>query len=133
MDDLNIQKIKRSSLAEDAISKLRRLILLGDLAAGSAVRERDMAELLGISRTPLREAIQQLVVEGLIEYSATRRPFVADPTIDDIRQGMTVMASLEALCGGQACENATDAEIRRIGVLHKRMLKTSGHCKPLEF
>jgi DNA-binding GntR family transcriptional regulator len=133
MDDLNIQKIKRSSLAEDAISKLRRLILLGDLAPGSAVRERDMAELLGISRTPLREAIQQLAVEGLIEYSATRRPFVADPTIDDIRQGMTVMASLEALGGGQACENATDAEIRRIGVLHKRMLKTSGQGKPLEF
>ena len=102
MDDLNIQKIKRSSLADDAISKLQRLILLGDLAPGSAVRERDMAELLGISRTPLREAIQQLAVEGLIEYSATRRPFVADPTIDDIRQGMTVMASLEALCGGQA-------------------------------
>jgi DNA-binding GntR family transcriptional regulator len=133
MNDMNIRKIERSSLAEEAISELRRLVLLGELAPGSAVRERDMAEQLGISRTPLREAIQQLAVEGLIEYSATRRPFVADPTIDEIRHGMTVMASLEALGGEQACVNANDADIRRLGTLHERMLKTSGRGEPLEF
>ncbi|MCX8230762.1 MAG: GntR family transcriptional regulator [Alphaproteobacteria bacterium] len=133
MGDLNIEKVGRSSLAEEAISKLRRLILLGDLVPGSAVRERNMAEFLGISRTPLREAVQQLAVEGLIEYSATRRPFVANPTIDDIRGGMTVMAALEALAGEQACLSVTDAEINQIGALHERMMKTSGSGKPLEF
>ena len=86
-----------------------RLILLGDLVPGSAVRERNMAEFLGIRRKPLREAVQQLAVEGLIEYSATRRPFVANPTIEDIRGCMTVMAALEALAGEQACLNVTDA------------------------
>ena len=58
----------RRSLAEEAASTLRELILLEKLAPGTGFSERDLAEALGISRTPLKEAVRVLENEGLIEY-----------------------------------------------------------------
>ena len=70
----------RKSLAADAADNLREFILLGKLAPGMPVRERDLAEAFGISRTPLKEALRILEAEGLIAYGPTRRPVVADPS-----------------------------------------------------
>ena len=58
----------RKSLAEEAADTLREFILLGKLPPGEPVPERDLAEALGISRTPLKEALRILEVEGLITY-----------------------------------------------------------------
>ena len=123
----------RKTLAEAAADTLRELILLEKLAPGKQVPERDLAAALGISRTPMREAMRLLEVEGLIEYSATRRPRVADPTLEELAQYLSVLGALEGLAGEQACDNATDAEIETILALCRRMEETSDGGDALEF
>ena len=66
----------RRRMAEEAADTLREMILLEKLAPGMAFSERDVAEALGISRTPLKEAVRTLENEGLIEFGPTRRPRV---------------------------------------------------------
>lgn len=102
------------SLSEDAATKLREMILLGKLPPGTALPERDLAEALGVSRTPMREAVRLLSNEGLVTYSPTRRPFVADPTLDEINDCLRVQGALEALAGELACQLASDEEVELI-------------------
>ena len=124
---------RRPSLSAEAADTLREFILLGKLAPGVAVPERDLAEALGISRTPLKEALRVLENEGLIVYSATRRPHVADPSIEELSQNLDVLGALEALAGEFACERATDDEIAEVAALEERMRLASLDTDPLEF
>lgn len=123
----------RKTLAEEAADNLREFILLGKLAPGTAIPERDLAEALGVSRTPLREALRLLEVEGLVEYSATRRPHVADPSLHELTQYISVLGALEALAGETACAEATMAEIAEIVRLGNKMAQESEAIEPLEF
>ena len=123
----------RRTLAEEAAETLREFILLGKMAPGTAVPERDLAEALGVSRTPLREALRLLEIEGLVEYSATRRPRVADPSLDELTQYISVLGALEGLAGETACAEATDAEIARILELGTDLEDRSTDLEPLEF
>ncbi|MCV3271843.1 GntR family transcriptional regulator [Roseobacter sinensis] len=104
----------RRSLASEAADNLREFIMLGKLAPGMPVRERDLASAFGISRTPLKEALRILESEGLIVYGPTRRPFVADPSLREINDWLRVQGALEALAGELACGAATDAELDEI-------------------
>lgn len=103
-----------ASLAENAAHTLREMILLEKLPAGTQLPERNLAEALNISRTPLREAIRILATEGLVAYTPSRRPFVADPSIEEINDSLRVQGSLEALAGEWACDLASDEEIATI-------------------
>ncbi len=123
----------RRSLSAEAADALRELILLEKLAPGTPVPERDLAAGLGISRTPLKEAMRMLEDEGLIQYSPSRRPSVADPTLEQISDNLTVLAALESLGGGLACLRATDEEIESAGGLCDRMREHSETAPPLEF
>ncbi|MEM6974285.1 MAG: GntR family transcriptional regulator [Pseudomonadota bacterium] len=104
----------RRSLAAEAADNLRELIILGRLAPGIPVRERDLAEAFGISRTPLKEALRILEAEGLVVYGPTRRPFVANPSSGQINDWLRVQGALEALAGELACEQASDARLAEI-------------------
>ncbi len=84
----------RRTLADEAADALRELILLEKLKPGIPVPERDLASVLGISRTPLREALKILEHEGLVEYSSTRRPFVANPSLLELADLSLVRWSL---------------------------------------
>lgn len=123
----------RKTLAEEAADNLREFILLGKLAPGIAIPERDLAEALGVSRTPLREALRNLEVEGLVEFSATRRPRVADPSLHELTQYISVLGALEALAGETACAEATLTEVAEIARLATQMEKKSEQLQPLEF
>ena len=123
----------RKSLAEEAASAVRRLILLERLPPGAAIPERDLAELLGISRTPMREALRQLASEGLVEFTSTRRARVANPSLGELAHYLVVLGALEALAGEGACDNATDDEIAQINALNARMRETSDTAEPLDF
>jgi DNA-binding GntR family transcriptional regulator len=111
----------RRSLADEAADRLRDLILLERLAPGTPVSERELAEVLGISRTPLKDALRLLEVEGLVDYGPTRRPRVADPSIDELHDYITVLGALEALAGEAACSKASDAELEAISGLAAQM------------
>ena len=122
---------KRSSLADETADILRGMILLEKLPPGMALPERDMSSALGISRTPLREAIRLLEWEGLVEYSASRRPRVANPSLEEISKYLCVQGALEALGGELACSNASDKELQNIANLNQQMLETLGEEDPL--
>lgn len=108
-------RVSRSlSLAEDAAQTLRSMILLEKLPPGISLPERDLSEALGISRTPLREAIRLLAGEGLIQFTAARRPFVANPSLEEINNCLRVQGALEALAGELACIHCSDADMREI-------------------
>ena len=122
----------RRSLASEAADTLREFILLGKLAPGVPVPERDLAEALGISRTPLKEALRLLEGEGLIVYGPTRRPRVADPSLDEINDWLRVQGALEALAGELACQHASDgalAEITRINDSIKEARDSEGQLE----
>lgn len=108
----------RKSLAAEAADNLREFIMLGKLAPGMPVRERDLAEAFGISRTPLKEALRILEAEGLIDYGPTRRPIVADPSLAQINDWLRVQGALEALAGELACELATDRQLQEIETIN---------------
>lgn len=108
----------RKSLAAEAADNLREFIMLGKLAPGMPVRERDLADAFGISRTPLKEALRILEAEGLIDYGPTRRPIVADPSLDQINDWLRVQGALEALAGELACRQATDRQLQEIATIN---------------
>lgn len=101
-------------LAESIADRLRRDILRGVLAPGERIKERDRASALGVSRTPMREAIRILANEGLVHLRPARSPIVADPSLKEVTDLIAVLTALEALSGRLACIHATDAEIAGI-------------------
>lgn len=123
----------RRTLAEEAADNLREFILLEKLAPATPIPERELADALGISRTPLREALRLLEIEGLVEYSATRRPKVADPSLEELTQYISVLGALEALAGETACLVASEEEIAEITVLGSQVASDSHDFSPLEF
>jgi DNA-binding GntR family transcriptional regulator len=123
----------RETLVDMAADRLREFILLEKLPAGAAISEREVATALGISRTPLRGALALLEQDGLVEYTVSRRPRVADPSLHEITQDLVVMGALEALAGELACVHAADSDIDEVRELQRRMENGSGTLEPLEF
>lgn len=124
---------ERRSLSDEAADALRELILLEKLEPGTPVPERDLAEGLGISRTPLKDALRILETEGLIEYGPTRRPRVAAPSLEEIAQNIDVLGALESLAGDLACQMATDADIADITRLQQNMQDAPADLPDLDF
>lgn len=109
-------------LHEAVIDRLRDLIVTGELAAEAKLNERVLAERLGTSRTPLREAIKFLASEGLVELMPNRGAMVAPLKPEKMREVFVVLGSLEALAGELACRNASEDDIADIRALHFHML-----------
>jgi DNA-binding GntR family transcriptional regulator len=114
--------ITRRPLHEEATNRLRDLIIQGTLAPGSRLNERLLTAQLGVSRTPLREALKVLATEGLVELLPNRGAIVSP--IDPVRvsETLAVMGALEALAGELACGRASDGQLNEIRSLHQEML-----------
>jgi DNA-binding GntR family transcriptional regulator len=110
-----------SSLHGETLSRLRDYIVEGNIPDGGRILERELCELLGISRTPLREALKVLASEGLVELLPNRGARVRALSEKDLRELFDVMGGLEALAGRLACENITDSEVSEIERLHHEM------------
>ena len=117
-----ISPIERRPLHEEAVDRLRDLIIQGKLAPGSRLNERLLCEQLGISRTPLREAIKLLASEGLVALLPNRGAQVAPLESGRLAETLEVMAALEALAGELACRHALPASIAEIRALHEEMV-----------
>lgn len=109
------------TLPDQIANQLRRDILRGVLAPGATIKERDNAADLGVSRTPMREAIRILAKEGLLQLRPARSPIVANPSWKEISDCIDVVRALEQLSGSQACERASDDEIEAIAQIQARM------------
>ena len=109
------------SLHQEVLGKLRRYVVEENLPEGARISERELCELMGVSRTPLREALKVLAAEGLIELLPNRGARVRSYSAEDMRDLFELIGGLEALAGRLACENATDEEIAAIEKLHFAM------------
>jgi DNA-binding GntR family transcriptional regulator len=109
------------SLHGEILAKLRDFLVEGGLAAGARVPERQLCEMFGISRTPLREALKVLAAEGLVDLLPNRGARVRVLSEQDIHELFDLMAGLEALAGRLACEAITEPEIVEIEALHHDM------------
>jgi DNA-binding GntR family transcriptional regulator len=110
-----------SSLHGEVLSRLRDYIVEGSLAEGERIPERELCEMFGISRTPLREALKVLASEGLLDLLPNRGARVRALTTRDLTELFDVMGGLEALAGRLACENITEDEIAAVEKLHYEM------------
>ncbi len=111
----------RRPLHEAAADRLRDMIVEGELAPGERVREQALCDRLGVSRTPLREAMKMLAAEGLVTLQPNRGAMVSDPTPTDIADTFKVIGALEALAGELACERVKENDVAEIRVLHYQM------------
>src|SRR6476469_7574431 len=105
------------SLHDEILTRLRDHIVEGNIPDGGRIPERQLCEMLGISRTPLREALKVLAAEGLIELLPNRGARVRQLSERDLGELFDIMGGLESL----ACENISDGEIAEIERLHYEM------------
>ncbi len=101
-------------LREIVFETLRSAILEGGLKPGERVMEVQLAEKLGVSRTPVREAIRKLELEGLLVMLPRKGAYVADVSIKDVLNVLEVRASLEGLAASLAAERITEEEIENL-------------------
>lgn len=99
------------------------MIVEGQLPAGSRINERELCESLGISRTPLREAVKVLAAEGLVDITPNRGAFVAEMSPSDVLEAFELMAGLESLAGELACQRVSNEELAELQSLHDDMVK----------
>lgn len=109
------QDASRTSLKQKVVEVLRQSIISNELAAGTVLLERGVAERLGVSRTPVREAFQQLASTGLVRLIPNRGAEVSPLTAEDVREIIQLRERLETLAVRLATENATEAELAELG------------------
>lgn len=113
--------------------QIREMILTDELKPGFPIRERALAELLGVSRTPTREALKVLAVEGLVELSPNRGAWVSVVTRHEVFQIIQVLAVLEGLAAELACDVITDEELNELWALHYEMLASRARNARLNY
>ncbi|MES2971986.1 MAG: GntR family transcriptional regulator [Pseudomonadota bacterium] len=117
-----IISIPRASLHEQVAHRLRQMLVESRIAPGAKLNERELCEVLEVSRTPLREAIKMLAAEGLVELLPNRGAIAVELTEADVLNTFEVMAGLEAMSGELAAQRITDAELAEIRAMHYEMM-----------
>ena len=100
-----------STKSDFAYTTLRRKILAGEFAPGQVLNQATLARTIGISTTPLREALRRLKSEGLVELGAHKDAKVSDLTPEEARDLLEVRRSLDPLAAALAAERRTDADL----------------------
>ncbi len=108
-------------LRELVFETMREAIIKGSLAPGERLMEVQLAEELGVSRTPVREAMRKLELEGLVAMIPRKGAYVADYSIKDITEVFEIRAALESFAAGLACERATEQELDELSALADRV------------
>lgn len=118
-------RVVLNSLHDEVASQLRERIFSGELAPGSYLDEPALCAAMGISRTPLREALKVLTAEGLLRHEPRRGCFVAEVTERDLDEIFPVIALLEGRCAFEAAGNASDAELAALEQLHDKLQRAA--------
>lgn len=114
--------ITRQVLHQQVAQRLRQRIVEGALPPGAKLNERELAEELAVSRTPLREAIRMLAAEGLVALLPNRGAVVAQLSMQDVADTFEVIARLEGASGELAAARITPAALAEVQALHVEML-----------
>jgi DNA-binding GntR family transcriptional regulator len=109
-------------LHEATFQTLKSLLVEGKIAPGSKLNERELAERLNVSRTPIREAIRRLAADGLVELIANRGAIAVQLSIDDVIHTFDVIAELEGYSGELAAKNISDSTLSELEALQYEMM-----------
>src|SRR5512141_1546435 len=112
------------ALYEEVAELLRQRIFSRQLAPGSWIDEMKLAEELGISRTPLREALKVLAAEGLVTMKLRRGAYVTEVSERDLSEVFHLLSLLESDAAAVVAEHATEEQIGELVSLHQRLEST---------
>ena len=113
-DKLEIRMDEYLPLRDVVFNTLRQAILKGELKPGERLMEIQLANKLGVSRTPIREAIRKLELEGLVLMIPRKGAEVAEITRQDMEDVLEVRTALEELAVKDACDHITDAQLSEL-------------------
>ena len=114
-------RVPRAGLHEQAAMRLRTLIVRGDLAPGEQLLESNLSEALGISRTPLREALKQLAAEGLVELRLNHSALVAPLRRDEVADLFEALSGIERCAAELAARRMVARDVERLEELQARI------------
>jgi DNA-binding GntR family transcriptional regulator len=106
--------IERTTATEAATKALRAIILAGEVPAGAPLRQDEVARRLGVSRTPLREALQRLEAEGLVRLDLHKGAVVAKPSIAQVSEIFELQQLLEPVAGRSAIQLRTESDLSEL-------------------
>ncbi len=107
------------ALYQDVAERLRQQIFGRELEPGAWIDELKLCAELGISRTPLREALKVLAVEGLVTMKVRRGAYVTEMSERDVREAYQLLALLESDAAAQVASRVSDAELAELQALHE--------------
>ncbi len=113
--------LARRALYEEVAEQLRQRIFARELEPGAWIDELKIAAEMGISRTPLREALKVLAVEGLVTMKPRRGAYVAETSRDDVTQVYHLLSLLESDAAAEVARKATDLQLDELQALHDRL------------
>jgi len=108
--------------ADEIAGELEQLIFKGRFKDGDRLDEIRLADRFGVSRTPIREALQKLAVSGLVEHAPRRGVFVRQPGPMELVEMFEVMAEIEAICARFAASRITDAALAELHAANRRCM-----------
>ena len=114
-------RIVQKVLYQEVADRLRAMIQAHELEAGEWIDEVKLTAELGISRTPLREALKVLVAEGLLRLEPRRGCFVNELSARDLDDIFPLMAMLEGRCAYEAARKVSDSDLLRLEPLHQQL------------
>ncbi|MCH5487738.1 GntR family transcriptional regulator [Pseudomonas syringae] len=122
----------RQTLSADVYSQLRELLISGRMMPGEKLSLRTIAEALGVSVMPVREAVHRLVAEQALEMSANRYIRVPILTVSQFREITSIRLNLEGQAAGQAASLATPQALVQIEAIHEEFCREFGQSAPDE-
>ncbi|MFM8898488.1 MAG: GntR family transcriptional regulator [Burkholderiales bacterium] len=116
--------LPRRALYEEVAEQLRSRILAHEMHPGSWIDEQALCAQLGISRTPLREALKVLASEGLVTMKLRRGAYVTQTSAQDLAEVFHLLALLESDAAAVVAERASDAQLAELAALHQQLEDT---------
>lgn len=113
-DNLRVNLNNYLPLRDVVFNTIRQAILNGELEPGERLMEKQLADRMGVSRTPIREAIRKLELEGLVVMVARKGAEVARITEKDLKEVLEVRCALEELAVKIACERMSEKNLARL-------------------
>jgi DNA-binding GntR family transcriptional regulator len=116
--------IPRRTAHEQVLEQLRAAILGGALSPGTPLVLSELSAQLGVSRTPIREAIRDLTAEGLVDFDSYRSSIVHAPTLAEAQEVYELRLLLEPVAVRRAVQRVSDSQLAAARAIHQTLLRT---------
>ena len=128
----NIKPFNRSFMREEVYKTLLSWIMKGKLRPGEKLLDKELAENMGVSRTPVREALRRLEDKGLVESSANRWTRVSEISIKEPEMIYPIIWTLESLAVSRAMAHLTEGDLMRMKQTNLALEKALGEADPVK-